>query len=250
VVIGIVLIAGHNLFDGVGAEALGAWGPLWSILHEPGIIVAMPGHIVFDAYPIVPWIGVTALGWALGATYEWPAERRHALLLRTGGAAIAAFLVLRGLNIYGDPSRWATQPVAAFTVLSFLNTTKYPPSMLFLLMTLGPALVLLRVAEAAPARWLEPARTIGKVPMFYFMIHFLLVHLIAVVVSAVRFGTIHSMFESPTLDHYPVTFPPGWGFALPAVYLVWIGVVLAMYPLCRWHAALKQHRRDWWLSYV
>lgn len=117
-------------------------------------------------------------------------------------------------------------------------------------MTLGPALVFLCAAEARTPRWLAPARIIGNVPMFYYLVHFPLIHGVAVIVSALRFGTIHGMFESPTLAQYPATFPPGWGFALPGVYVAWMGIVVTMYPLCRWYAALKQRRRDWWLSYL
>jgi uncharacterized membrane protein len=250
VIVGAVLVVGHNLLDGVKAETFGALAPVWSLLHAQGKIFAISDHAVFEAYPLVPWIGVTALGWALGASYAWAAERRQRFLLRMGGSLTAGFLVLRALNLYGDPSRWAPQDTTVATVLSFLNTTKYPPSLLFLLMTLGPALIFLRVAEAPTPRWLEPARTIGRVPMFYYLVHFPLIHVVAVVVSAVQFGTIAGMFESPTVAQYPVTFPPGWGFALPGVYAAWIGIVVAVYPLCRWFAAVKQRRRDWWLSYL
>jgi hypothetical protein len=115
---------------------------------------------------------------------------------------------------------------------------------------LGPALLALRALERPAPVWLTPARIIGKVPLFYFAVHFTLIHLVAVVVCAIRFGSIAGMFASPTLAQYPVTFPPGWGFALPVVYLAWLGVVVAIYPLCRWYAGIKQRRTDWWLSYV
>lgn len=249
-IIGAVLVVGHNLLDGVNAQTFGALAPVWSILHGPGMVITGPDHVVFANYPLIPWIGVVALGWCLGAVYAWPAERRRAWLLRMGGGLTGAFLGLRACNLYGDPSRWVTQPTPVATVLSFLNTTKYPPSLAFFLMTLGPALLVLRALEAPSPRWLEPARIFGKVPMFYYLVHFPLIHLVAVIVSALRFGTIHGMFESPTLAQYPVTFPSGWGFALPGVYAAWIGIVVAMYPLCRWYAAWKQRRRDWWLSYL
>jgi len=249
-IIGGVLVIGHNLLDGVTADTFGVLAPLWSILHAPGVVIAAPGHVVFGLYSLIPWIGVTALGWTLGATYAWTAERRQAFLLRMGGALIGAFLVLRASNAYGDPSHWATQKTTVFTALSFLNTSKYPPSLLFLLMTLGPMLIFLRAAEAPIARWLAPARIIGKVPMFYYLVHFPLIHSIAVIMSALQFGTIHGMFESPDLARYPATFPPGWGLLLPGMYAAWIGVVIALYPLCRWYEALKQRRRAWWLSYI
>lgn len=241
---GAVLIAGHNLFDGVRPAS-----PLWSILHAPGFVLNTPEHAVFVSYPLIPWIGVTAVGYGLGQVYDWSADRRRAFLLRLGAALSLAFLVLRGLNVYGDPSRWTGQKSAAFTALSFLNTTKYPPSLLFLLMTLGPALVFLALVDRHTPGVLRPALTIGKVPLFYYLLHFALIHLLAVAVCLLRYGSAHWMVESPDLAHYPFTAPPGWGFSLPAVYLAWAFVVIAMYPLCRWFAALKARRNEAWLSY-
>ncbi|MDB4899134.1 MAG: hypothetical protein JWN53_942 [Gemmatimonadetes bacterium] len=242
---GVVMIAGHNLLDPVKSAS-----PLWAILHSPGFVVNSPRYVVFAAYPLIPWIGVTAVGYGLGQVYAWDAERRRALLVRLGVAMCAAFVVVRGSNVYGDPSRWSSQTSTVFTVLSFLNTTKYPPSLLFLLMTLGPALLLLAAVDRSTPRIFRPALVIGKVPLFYYVLHFALIHLIAVVVCYARYGSAHWMAESPDLAHYPFSPPPGWGYALPVVYLVWAVVVLAMYPLCRWFAALKQRRSDPWLSYL
>ena len=243
--VGVVLIAGHNLFDGVRST-----NPLWSVLHAPGFLVPGPDHSVFVAYPIIPWIGVTAVGYALGQIYAWPEARRRQWLLRTGVAVTAAFLVLRWLNMYGDPVRWSAQKSAVVTALSFLNTNKYPPSLFFLLMTLGPVLLFLRAVDRDTPRILRPAVVIGKVPMFYFLVHMTLIHVIAVAVCYARYGAVHWMFESPSLDRYPFTPPPGWGFSLPTVYFVWATVVFALYPLSRWYASLKARRNDWWLSYL
>jgi uncharacterized membrane protein len=243
--LGVLMIAGHNLFDSVKSAS-----PLWAILHSPGFVLNTPEHVLFVAYPLIPWIGVTAVGYGLGQVYAWDADRRRTFLVRLGLALSLAFLVIRGLNIYGDPSRWMRQKTAVFTVLSFLNTTKYPPSLLFLLMTLGPAMVFLWAVDRRTPRVLRPALVIGKVPMFYFVLHFALIHLLAVVTCYVRYGSAHWMFESPDLAHYPFTAPPGWGYSLPVVYLAWAFVVVAMYPLCRWFAALRQRRSDPWLSYL
>jgi len=243
--IGALMVAGHNLLDPVRSAH-----PLWRILHAPGVVLDLSGHVVFVAYPLVPWIGVTALGYALGKAYTWPAERRRALLVRLGVALTLAFLVVRGLNVYGDPSPWTPQRDALFTGLSFLNTTKYPPSLAFLLMTCGPALLALAWAEARPALWPRALLAFGRVPLFYFMLHFVLIHAAAAIVCAVRYGSAHWMFESPDLANYPFTPPPGWGFSLPIVYLVWAGVVTATYPCCRWFAAVKAERRTAWLSYL
>jgi uncharacterized membrane protein len=241
---GAVMIASHNLLDSVQSS-----NPLWSILHSPNFIVNNPGRIVFVTYALIPWVGVTAAGYGLGQIYRWPSERRKAFLLPLGIGLVVAFFILRGVNIYGDPSRWNTQRSAAFTVLSFLNTTKYPPSLLYLLMTLGPAMLFLWAVDAGTPGWLRPALTIGKVPMFYYLLHIPLIHLIAVGVCYARYGRAHWMFESPGLGEFPITPPPGWGYSLPIVYLVWAGVVLTLYPLCLWFAGLKQRRSDAWLSY-
>lgn len=242
---GLLMIAGHNLLDGVQLA-----NPLWSILHGPGFVFRSPEHVVFAIYPLIPWVGVTAAGYGLGQVYGWDGERRRAFLLRLGLALTAAFLVLRGVNLYGDPSRWAPQKDALFTLMSFLNTTKYPPSLLFLLMTLGPAMLFLRAVDAGTPPVLRPALAYGRVPLFYFVIHFPLIHLLAVITCLARYGTAHWMFQSPDLANYPYTQPPGWGYSLPVVYLVWVLVVAALYLPCRWFAGLKQRRNDVWLSYL
>ena len=242
---GVIMIATHNLLDSIKSA-----NPLWSILHSPNVILATPEHTVFLAYPLIPWVGVTAVGYGFGQIYAWEPTLRRIFLLRLGLVVTTAFVVLRAINIYGDPSRWTTQPTPAYTVLSFLNTTKYPPSLLFLLMTLGPALLLLWSVDTHTPRLLRPALIIGKVPMFYYLLHFAFIHVLAVIICYTRYGHIHWMFESPNLAHYPVTAPPGWGLTLPLVYLIWAFVVFAMYPLCRWYAAVKQRNNNPLLSYL
>jgi uncharacterized membrane protein len=241
---GMVMIACHNLFDSVNST-----NPLWLILHSPGIAFANPRHIIFVTYPLIPWIGVTAAGYGLGQIYSWPVERRRNFLLRLGLTCVALFVVVRGINVYGDPNRWSAQRSVAFTVLSFLNTTKYPPSLLYLLMTLGPSLLFLWAVDAGTPRWLRPTLIFGKVPMFYYLLHIPLIHLLAIAVCYARYGQVHWMFESPDLGSFPITAPPGWGYSLPVVYLVWGVVVVTLYPLCRWFAGVRQRRSDAWLSY-
>ncbi len=204
---GLVMIAGHNAFDSVQSS-----NPIWSILHRCNFIVQSPEHSVFLAYPLAPWIGVTAVGYSLGQIYAWTKQRRKTFLLRAGSIATALFLILRGINVYGDPVRWSTQKSAAFTVLSFLNTNKYPPSLLFLLMTLGPALVFLWAVDGRTPRLLRPALTFGRVPLFFFLLHIPFIHLIAIAVCYMRYAHVHWMFESPTIAQFPFTSPPGWGF--------------------------------------
>ncbi|MGA7218624.1 MAG: heparan-alpha-glucosaminide N-acetyltransferase domain-containing protein [Candidatus Sulfotelmatobacter sp.] len=242
---GVVMIATHNFLDSIDSS-----NPIWSILHAaPAFILNDPGRIIFVSYALIPWVGVTAVGYSLGQIYSWPSERRRALLLPLGVGLTATFVLLRAINLYGDPVPWSTQKSAAFTVLSFLNTNKYPPSLLFLLMTVGPALVFLWAVDAGTPRWLRPALIVGKVPMFYYLLHIPLIHLLAVGICYARYGQVYWMFESPTPRQFPVSPPPGWGYSLPIVYLLWAVVVLTLYPLCRWFAGLKQRRNDAWLSY-
>jgi uncharacterized membrane protein len=241
---GVIMIVGHNLLDSIQTST-----PIWSILHCPNFVLTGPKCSVFVAYPLIPWFGVTAIGYSLGKVYAWPHHRRKAFLSLAGLGLMGAFVVLRGINVYGDPSRWTMQKSTLFIALSFLNTSKYPPSFLFLLMTLGPALVLLWAIDGRTPQLLHPALVFGKVPMFYFLLHIPLIHLIAVVVCYARYGHVHWMFESPSISQFPITSPPGWGLSLPIVYMLWICVVITLYPLCRWFAGVKRHRGDSWLSY-
>ena len=242
--IGLALIVGHNAFDSV------SWNnPIWSILHRPGFVIQGP-HTVFVTYPLIPWIGVTAVGYVLAQVYRWEPDRRRRFLLTTGLAAIVGFVALRFINVYGDPFPWSSQPRGpVYTFLSFLNTTKYPPSLLFLLMTLGPALLILGWTDRGVPEWLRPVINYGRAPFFYFFTHFALIHLLAVIVTFGIHGTATWMFQSPTLGQYPFTPPPEWGFSLPVVYAVWVCVVAALYWPCKKVAELKATGRYPWLSY-
>ena len=241
---GVVMIATHNLLDALPWDN---W--FWSILHVPNLLYSSPRFNLFEAYPLIPWVGVAAAGYGLGQIYDWPSDRRKRFLLRVGPLLTALFFVLRAINRYGDPQPWSGQNSPTFTALSFLNTTKYPPSLIFLLMTLGPTLFFLGIMENRTLVW-RPALIFGKVPMFYYLLHIPLIHLLAIAVCYARYKQVHWMFESPNLGSFPVTFPPGWGYSLPIVYLIWFVVVASLYPLCVWFASVRQRRRDlWWLSY-
>lgn len=170
--------------------------------------------------------------------------------MRWGVGLAVAFVVLRTLNLYGDPASWAVQGSSALTFVSFLNVTKYPPSLLFLLIALGPALLILRGLDGAVPRVLRPALVFGRVPLFYFVLHLALIHLLAVIVCYAQNGAVHWMFESPDLGSYPFTAPPGWGLSPPVIYLFWTVVVAVLYPVCRWFASVRQRRADAWLSYL
>ena len=243
--IGVGMIAGHHLLDWVRSTH-----PLWVMLHSQGIVVNRPGFVVFVAYPLVPWIGVTAVGFVLGRVYSWDAERRRTFLLRCGLGLTAAFLLLRAVNGYGDPAPWVRGASTIMTPISFFNVTKYPPSLLFLLMTLGPALLILRALDGRNPRLLRPALVFGRVPLFYFTLHLPLIHLLAVGLCYLQNGAVHWMFESPDLGAYPFTPPPGWGLSLPWIYLLWMSVVVMLYPVCAWFAGVKRRQASPWLSYL
>ncbi len=249
-VVSIAIIALHNLFDAVPAQRFGRAAWIWNILHQQGVFSFM-GVSFATAYPVLPWIGVMAAGYCLGNVFLWDAERRERFLLRLGLGLSTAFVVLRAINIYGDPVRWTHQSSALFTVLSFLNTTKYPPSLLFLLMTLGPAMILLAWLGRHQFSSTNPMIVFGRVPFFYYAAHLLLAHLLAVGMNYVRYGRTSFLFIPPPSMGSPSNlFPPDYGFPLWTVYAVWIVVLLVLYPACLWFGRLKQRRHDWWLSYL
>jgi uncharacterized membrane protein len=248
-VIAVGAIALQNLTDRIPPIG-GALGVVWMVLHRPGALIARPDMIVIVGYPLLGWAAIMALGFSIGPVFTWAAERRRAFLLRAGLAAVAGFIVLRALNLYGDPRPWSGQHSAIFTILSFINTTKTPPSLLYDLMTIGPALLLLRLFDSDSPALLGPALTIGRVPMFYFIAHVLVIHLMAMTEGLVRYGSLAITARSPSPDHFPFAQPPGWPASLPVVYGAWLVAVLLLYPCCRWYARYKAAHTSWWLSYL
>ncbi len=230
----VLLIGGHNLFDGLGAEELQAWAPLWAILHTGEDIALTSGLAIDPYYPLVPWVGVMALGYALGPLLEQGGQRR--LLLGAGLLLTVTFVLLRFANTYGDPAPWSAEPSALVTVLSFLNTTKYPPSLLFLLMTLGPALMALALFDKTPGPCTRFLIVFGRVPLFFYLVHLYVIHGLAV-----GAGYLSGFDPRAFLTLFP-SFPPEYGFSLPVVFGIWIGVVAMLYPPCRGYGALKASR--------
>jgi uncharacterized membrane protein len=246
----VAIIALHNLLDPIKASRFDHSAWLWDVLHQQGLFTIAGVNFVV-AYPILPWIGVVALGYCLGRIFSWDAGRRRRLLLRVGLVLTAAFLLLRAVNIYGDPFRWSHQSSGLFTVLSFLNATKYPPSLDFLLMTLGPALIALAWLERFRFRSTNPLVVFGRVPFLYYVAHLALAHFIAIVMNFVRYGwKPFLLLAPPSMGSPSHLFPPNYGYPLWAVYAVWIALLIVLYPLCLWFSRLKQGRHDWWLSYL
>ncbi len=249
-VVSVGMIALHNLFDSVTASQFGAYGWAWQLLHEQSAVVVR-GLVVIVAYPLVPWIGVMAAGYCLGRVYRLPAERRRRLLVRLGIALIASFVVLRALNGYGDPRPWSPQAEPVNTLLSFLNATKYPASLAFLLMTLGPVMLFLAWIDRVQLSSRHPLVVFGRVPLFYFVVHFPLIHALSIALAWLRYGWTPFLFvPPPTLGTERSVFPPDYGWDLWVVYAVTGLAVLTLYPACLWLSRLKARRRDRWLSYV
>ena len=245
----IGLIALHNTLDGVRAADLGSFAWVWNVLHQPGLLWAGPPTVVLG-YPVIPWIGVMALGYCAGRLYRLPSEQRRRWLFRLGLGLTVAFVAIRALNVYGDPRPWAAQATPMLTVISFLNCTKYPPSLTFLLMTLGPALIFLGWADRVrPER--HPLIVFGRVPLFFFVVHLPVIHAVAIAMTAARYGAAPFLWTPPPTLGTPLdVFPAGYGWGLWAVYGVWLLVATSLYPVCRWFAALKSRRREWWISYL
>ena len=225
---------------------------MWNLLHQQGVFIL--GGIPFVvAYPLVPWVAVMALGFCAGSLFLRPPEERQRLLLRWGIGLIVAFVVIRAFNVYGDPQPWSMQSSPLFTVISFFRATKYPPSLDFLLMTLGPALLILRYLDRRGVAADNPLVVIGRVPLFYYVLHFWLLHVVTVALAWMRYGAASFAYffsPVPSMGGSRDVFPPDFGYPLWATYVAWICVVVVLYPLCRWFAGVKARRRDWWLGYL
>ena len=248
----VATIVLHHVFDGVTARSFGSWSPAWNLLHEVGAF-PFAGRIFIAAYSLVPWVAVMALGFCFGPLFRKSGEARRRAFIGIGAGLTIAFVIARALNVYGDPAPWSAQPSAPMTVMSFLNTTKYPPSLAFLLMTLGPALLILGVFEKLSFARSNPLIVFGRVPLFYFVLHFYAAHAAAVALAAAVHGSGAWRFmlqPVPSMGGPPNAFPPNFGYDLWVTYVMWIVIVAALYPLCAWFARLKDRRRDWWLSYL
>lgn len=237
--IAIGLVAGHNLLDPLDAQFGGSL--LWSMLHLPHEFAGL--HLLLR-YPVLPWIGVMAAGYALGPVIERPETERNRTLIVLGLGAIAAFVFLRSAGVYGDPSPWVRYPDPVTTVLSFLKVTKYPPSLEYLLITLGPALIGLVFLERLGGRVAEWLETFGKAPFFYYILHLYLVHSLGILAG------IATGFGAAAIAHLSRDLPSAYGFSLPVVYLVWAGVVIALYRPTRWFGDMKAKRKEWWWAYL
>ena len=249
--VGMALVFGHNLLDSITVQGTSAWDFIWYALHQPKSVFIDSTHIINFVYPVLPWIGLMALGYVFGALYrkDFPVEQRRRWLLIIGVCATLLFLALRAVNLYGEPHPWQTQGSPAFSLLSFLNTTKYPPSLHFLLMTMGPALIFLSVVEPAGRRLARPVIVFGRVPFFFYIVHLYIIHALAMLMLLSK-GRDWSEYilsargiASGSLSNF--------GLGLEAVYLLWILVIVLLYPLCRWYQKYRENSPPkWWVSYL
>jgi uncharacterized membrane protein len=258
VILSLAVIALHNSFDGLRVTAFNGpgtpvpsfWESVWYVLHRPGPIFPFgyPGPIVLVLYPLIPWPAVMLAGYAFGSLYRRDEEQRRRIFLLLGGVLITGFVIVRWTNLYGDPVAWTTKLGTAKAILSFLAVTKYPPSLLYLMMTLGPGILFLgwigRHSRGAVANVFI---TFGRVPFFFYLLQWIVAHVLAVGAAWIAGKPFAYLFTNFVLA---TALPAGAGFGLPVVYLLWLLGAMLTYPLCVWFARVKRTRRDWWLSYV
>lgn len=242
--LGVLIVAGHNLLDGIQPEAFGAAAPLWNALHVANV-VPMAGVPVLFAYPVLPWLGIMALGYGLGGVFtKEPAARNRALLL-IGGGMFALFVLLRFLAVYGDPNAWQGQDALWKTVGDFVDVLKYPPSFLYVLVTIGLVLMFIPLLERLRGPLASVLLAFGRTPLFTYVLHIYLAHGLAFATGVALGFPARSM-----LNPFFAGAPEGWGFNLLVVYGVWLLVLAILYPLARWFEGVKRRRRDWWLGYL
>ena len=248
--LGLIIVFGHNLLDKITMAGNDVPSFLWATVHEFHIFHLNDNIVVGLMYPFVPWLGLLILGYCLGKLYlpEVKSSYRKKFLRYTGVAAILLFVLIRWFNVYGEMHQWSAQKTTIFTVLDFVNTTKYPPSLLYILMTIGPALIFLSLVEETSNSITRKITVFGKVPFFYYILHLLLAHTLAWIAF---FATGHSWndlvfnFNSPD-----GSLPAGSGYSLWVVYVAWVVVITILYFPCKWYANYKSTHKQWWLSYL
>lgn len=248
-----ITILGADLLDHIHAANLGNWADAWEIFHERGLLTFHAHPIALYGYPLIPWVGVMALGYCVGPVVVQSPERRQRISAMLGTASLAAFALLRLTGSYGDPGPgWQHLATPAHTAMSFFAVEKYPPSLHYLLATLGIVLLLFSLADYAVEHARAPRLraffdVYGRVPFFFYIVHIFLIHALAL---GVAFATHANWRFWITPDVVFMSHLDNWGYSLPVVYAIWIAVVLVLYPACAWFSRLKDRRRDWWLSYL
>jgi uncharacterized membrane protein len=255
---GLALILFHDLFDAVRPAQLGRFGWLWVLLHRRGMI---PHTRFFVLFPLIPLLGVMAAGYVFGKVFDKPAERRSRIILWLGVATTTAFIVLRGFNAYGNPGAgvaastpgpWHIQSTLAMSIVSFLDVEKYPPSLQYLLMTIGPALILLSIVERNSQsmtyqKLCKPIVVFGQAPLFFYILHLYAIHLAAIALAYLSHQPVEWLWRGA---FWMNEVPDGYGHGLPVVYATWLVVLIALYFPCAWFAQYRRDHKKWWLSYL
>jgi uncharacterized membrane protein len=249
--IGLLLTVGHNATDIMQLKQGDTLFPLWAIVRQAGFVIISPDRAIMAFYPLLPWLGIMTLGYCMGKVFEknFDSAKRQQVLLITGAISILLFIIIRFTNVYGDPAPWAVQKNSMYTLMSFLNTTKYPPSLLYTLMTLGPMLILLACMEKINLKVLQPFAVFGRVPLFFYILHFYLIHITALMLFMNKTGVSFSSIDFHFNKSFGGITPEG-GYSLPWVYVGWMAVVVFLYPICKWYNKYKSTHSDWWLSYL
>lgn len=249
-VLGLIIVFGHNALDGIRFAPGSVAQVLWSFVNVPNMLPTQ-GFIIFIGYPVLAWLGILLCGYGLGMLFRpgYDPDKRKRLLRNIGLAAILLFVILRYINVYGNPIPWKPGANALQTLMIFFNVQKYPPSLLYTLITLGPVLILLSFIADKPLRPTNPLVYFGRVPFFYYVLHFHIIHIIGIIIG-VAMG--HPLSFMLTYNYITDTaqLKGSYGVSLAAVYAIWLLLVAALYPLCKWYAGYKQRHQDWkWLSY-
>lgn len=250
-IIGSIIIVGHNALDGIVMSGTGFKSVVWYLLHQKSFVPLGDGNDIGVFYPVLPWIGLMVLGYCFGEFYQkdFDVNVRKKWLLRLGFGAIALFFVLRGINIYGDLVPWTLQDTSTKTILSFFNVTKYPPSLAFVLITMGPSLLFLYGIETVKNKLTDFFLVFGRVPFFFYFLHVLVIHVLAIMGILIFGGNWRDMIL--TAEVFANAKLINYGYSLWVVYLVWISVVLLFYPFCKKYMIYKANNKDkWWLSYL
>jgi uncharacterized membrane protein len=238
---GVAVIFLHNLTDSWRAEQFGPLWWLWRILHDRQNMEIAPGYVFFPQYPLLPWMAILFAGYGFGTIYKLEDSQRRRAISKLGLAATGLFIVLRTANFYGDPKPWTEG------LYSFLNCSKYPPSLLFVLMTLGPALLLLSRLPDTVSGLAQTVVTFGRAPLFFYLIHLPLIHGAALVYALAIYGNADWLTDAPGWGR--MAKPADFGFALPGVYAIWLTVLLVTYPVCTWFNRKKRDSPAAWLRY-
>ncbi len=247
-IISLLMIFGHNAFDFIVPADFGSLSWIWTILHEGGWVAlnAKGNWGMYIAYPLIPWIGVMGAGYVFGNIMLQTAEKRTTWLYRLGLTALILFVLLRFSNLYGDATDWETQKNTLYTFMSFINTEKYPPSLLFLLMTLGPAFLLLILFEKKTWGWLGFLKVFGRVPFFFYVLHFIVIHLSSMLYFKLVYGQWFDLANNQSAKNWPDFYQP----SILRLYLAWAGTVVVFYFLCRWYDRYKSTHKQWWLKFL